>query len=156
MFTVNHEIYDIFSFRIFHFNLYLSMLILKLWHSDINHIQMLCPTAGSMKEREVYKKVGRQVGQKNEGPGQFEVFIKHAPAIHGTDFDVIIEVYNAGREDTDAQLIVTSNAITYNSIHRGECQRKTTSLTVPAHKGKTMKRNYFAHTGICKHSLLLL
>lgn len=116
---------------------------------------MLCPTAGSMKEREVYKKAGRQLGQKSEGPGQLELFIKHAPAIHGTDFDVIIEVYNAGREDTDAQLTVTSNAITYNSIHRGECQRKTTSLTVPAHKGKTRKLNYFPYSGICKQILLL-
>lgn len=121
---------------------------------DINHIQMLCPTTGSMKEREVYKKAGRQVGQKNESPGELELFIKHAPAIHGTDFDVIIEVYNAGREDTDAQLTVMSNAITYNSIHRGECQRKTTSLTVPAHKGKKTSKlstlNYVAHGGICK------
>uniref|UniRef100_A0A671SD10 protein-glutamine gamma-glutamyltransferase n=1 Tax=Sinocyclocheilus anshuiensis TaxID=1608454 RepID=A0A671SD10_9TELE len=41
-------------------------------------------------------------------------------------------------------------------IHRGECQRKTTSLTVPAHKGKTRKLNYFAHSGICKQILLLL
>lgn len=90
-------------------------------------------------EREVYKKAGRQITQKNEGPGQLELFIKHAPAIHGTDFDVFIEVYNAGGEDTDAQLTVTSNAITYNSIHLGECQRKTTSLTVPAHKGTTRK-----------------
>lgn len=100
---------------------------------------MLCPTTGSMKERQVYKKAGRQVGQKNEVPRQLELFIKHAPAIHGTDFDVFIEVYNAGREDTDAHLTVTSNAITYNSIHRGECQRKTSSLTLPAHKGKTSK-----------------
>lgn len=113
-----------------------------------------------MKEREVYKKAGRQVGQKNESPGKLELFIKHAPAIHGTDFDVIIEVHNAGREDTDAQLTVTSNAITYNSIHRGECQRKTTSLTVPAHKGKKTSKlstlNYAAHSGICKQISLLI
>uniref|UniRef100_A0A8C1BIE1 protein-glutamine gamma-glutamyltransferase n=1 Tax=Cyprinus carpio carpio TaxID=630221 RepID=A0A8C1BIE1_CYPCA len=101
---------------------------------------------GSMKEREVYKKAGRQVGQKNKVPGQLELFIKHAPAVHGTDFDVIIEVYNAGREDTDAQLTVTSNAITYNSIHRAECQRKTTSLTVPAHK---VLRLQYDHYGAC-------
>ncbi|XP_042631268.1 protein-glutamine gamma-glutamyltransferase 2-like isoform X2 [Cyprinus carpio] len=105
---------------------------------------------GSMKEREVYKKAGRQVGQKNKVPGQLELFIKHAPAVHGTDFDVIIEVYNAGREDTDAQLTVTSNAITYNSIHRAECQRKTTSLTVPAHKAhKEVLRLQYDHYGAC-------
>lgn len=89
-----------------------------------------------MKEREVFKKVERQVNLKNEDPGQLELFIKHAPAIHGTDFDVIIEVYNAAAEDTDAQLTVTSNGVTYNSINRGECHRKTTTLTVPARKGR--------------------
>uniref|UniRef100_A0A673M394 protein-glutamine gamma-glutamyltransferase n=1 Tax=Sinocyclocheilus rhinocerous TaxID=307959 RepID=A0A673M394_9TELE len=106
---------------------------------------------GSMKEREVYKKAGRQVGQKNEGPGQLELFIKHAPAIHGTDFDVIIEVYNAGREDTDAQLIVTSNAITYNSIHRGECCFTINSkISLPqfiAHK--EVLRLQYDHYGAC-------
>ncbi|KAL1256880.1 hypothetical protein QQF64_012425, partial [Cirrhinus molitorella] len=105
---------------------------------------------GSVKEREVYKKAGRQMNQKNEGPGQLELFIKHAPAVHGTDFDVIIEVYNAGREDTDAQLTVTSNAVTYNSIHRGECQRKTTSLKVPANKAhKEVLRLQYDHYGAC-------
>ncbi|KAI2653521.1 Protein-glutamine gamma-glutamyltransferase 2 [Labeo rohita] len=105
---------------------------------------------GSGMEREVYKKAGRQITQKNEGPGQLELFIKHAPAIHGTDFDVFIEVYNAGGEDTDAQLTVTSNAITYNSIHLGECQRKTTSLTVPAHKAhKEVLRLQYDHYGAC-------
>lgn len=94
-----------------------------------------------MKEREVFKKVERQVNQNDEGPGQLELFIKHAPAIHGTDFDVIIEVYNAATEDTDAQLTVTSNGITYNSINRGECQKKTTSVTVPARKGRNKNKN---------------
>lgn len=97
------------------------------------------PTTGSVKEREVFKKVERQVNPNNEGLGQLELFIKHAPAIHGTDFDVIIEVYNKDTEDTDAQLTVTSNGVTYNSINRGECQRKTTALTVPARKGKKKK-----------------
>ncbi|XP_056622240.1 protein-glutamine gamma-glutamyltransferase 2 isoform X2 [Triplophysa dalaica] len=105
---------------------------------------------GSMKEREVFKKVERQVNQNDEGPGQLELFIKHAPAIHGTDFDVIIEVYNAATEDTDAQLTVTSNGITYNSINRGECQKKTTTVTVPARKAhKEVLRLQYDNYGPC-------
>lgn len=88
-----------------------------------------------MKEREVYEKAGIRVGKLNGGPGQMQLSIKHAQAVHGTDFDVIVEVHNGRGEDTLAQLTVTSNAVTYNSLHRGECQRKTAELTVPAHKG---------------------
>uniref|UniRef100_A0A673N9T1 protein-glutamine gamma-glutamyltransferase n=1 Tax=Sinocyclocheilus rhinocerous TaxID=307959 RepID=A0A673N9T1_9TELE len=58
--------------------------------------------------------------------------VRHVHTIHGTDFDVIIELYNAGREDTDAQLTVTSN---------------TTSLTVPAHK--EVLRLQYGHYGAC-------
>lgn len=86
-------------------------------------------------ERKVYEKAGKQVARLNGQPRQLELYIKHAQAIHGTDFDVIVEVHNVGREDTLAQLTVTSNAVTYNSLHRGECQRKTAQLTVPAQKG---------------------
>ncbi|XP_055029323.2 protein-glutamine gamma-glutamyltransferase 2 [Misgurnus anguillicaudatus] len=105
---------------------------------------------GSVKEREVYIKAGRQVAQQNEGPGELELFIKHAPAIHGTDFDVIVEVYNGAANDTDVQLTVTSNAITYNSINRGECQRKKTTLNIPARKAhKEVLRLKYDHYGAC-------
>lgn len=87
-------------------------------------------------ERRVYEKAGKQVAGQNGQPGKLELSIKHAQAIHGTDFDVIVEVHNAGGEDTPVQLTVTSNAVTYNSLHRGECQRKTAQLTVPAQKGR--------------------
>lgn len=83
----------------------------------------------------MYEKAGRRITQLNGAPGQLELKIKHAQAILGTDFDVIVEVHNVGGEDTPAQLTVTSNAVTYNSLHRGECHRKTASLTVPAQKG---------------------
>lgn len=86
-------------------------------------------------EREVYEKAGKQIARSSTSPGKLELSIKHAQAIHGTDFDVIVEVFNVGGEDTLAQLTVMSNAVTYNSIHRGECQKKTTKLTVPAQKG---------------------
>lgn len=87
-------------------------------------------------ERKVYEKAGKQVARQNSGPGKLKLYIKHAQAIHGTDFDVIVEVHNVGGEDTPAQLTVTSNAVTYNSLHRGECQRKTAQLKVPAQKGR--------------------
>ncbi|XP_041693280.1 protein-glutamine gamma-glutamyltransferase 2-like isoform X2 [Coregonus clupeaformis] len=112
---------------------------------------------GSEKEREVYEKAGRRVTQLNRGPGQLEMKIKHAQAILGTDFDVIVEVHNVGGEDTPAQLTVTSNAITYNSLHRGECQRRTASLTVPAQKAhKEVMRLRYDHYGACvsEHNLI--
>lgn len=91
---------------------------------------------GSIMERQVYEKVGKHVLRQNGQTGKLEMSIKHAQAIHGTDFDVIVEVNNVGGEDMPAQLTVTSNAVTYNSLHRGECQRKTTKLLVPAQKGR--------------------
>ncbi|CDQ73560.1 unnamed protein product [Oncorhynchus mykiss] len=112
---------------------------------------------GSVKEREVYEKAGRRVTQLNGAPGQLELKIKHAQAILGTDFDVIVEVHNVGGEDTPAQLTVTSNAVTYNSLHRGECQRRTASLTVPAQKAhKEVMRLRYDHYGACvsEHNLI--
>ena len=90
---------------------------------------------GSIQEREVYEKAGRRVSHMDGEPGQLELSIKHAQAIHGTDFDVIVEVQNVGGHDALAKLTVMSNAVTYNSLHRGECERRTTSVTVPAQKG---------------------
>ncbi|KAK3548442.1 hypothetical protein QTP70_013131 [Hemibagrus guttatus] len=112
---------------------------------------------GSIMERKVYEKVGKQVKRQNGQPGKLELSIKHAQAIHGTDFDVIVEVRNAGGEDTPAQLTVTSNAVTYNSLHRGECQRKTAKLTVPAQKAhKEVMRLRYEHYGACvsEHHLI--
>ncbi|XP_062860403.1 protein-glutamine gamma-glutamyltransferase 2 [Trichomycterus rosablanca] len=112
---------------------------------------------GSVMEREVYKKAGKQISRNNTVPGKLELSIKHAQAIHGTDFDVIVEVFNVGGEDTPAELTVTSNAVTYNSIHRGECQRKTAKLTVPAQKAhKEVLRLHYDHYGACvsEHHLI--
>ncbi|XP_058244165.1 protein-glutamine gamma-glutamyltransferase 2 [Hemibagrus wyckioides] len=112
---------------------------------------------GSKMERKVYKKAGKQVTKKNEQPDKLELSIKHAKAIHGTDFDVIVEVHNPGEEDVPAQLTVTSNAVTYNSLHRGECQRKTAELVVPAQKAhKEVMRLHYEHYGACvsEHHLI--
>ncbi|XP_070763170.1 protein-glutamine gamma-glutamyltransferase 2-like [Enoplosus armatus] len=92
---------------------------------------------GSKKEREVYEKAGRRVTEPtNEStePGQLQLSIKHAKPVFGTDFDVIVEVKNEGGRDAHVQLTMLAMAVTYNSLHRGECQRQTTSVTVPAHK----------------------
>ncbi|KAM9854737.1 protein-glutamine gamma-glutamyltransferase 2-like [Aulostomus maculatus] len=90
---------------------------------------------GSREEREVYEKAGRQVtGVSNERaePGRLELSIKHARPVFGTDFDVIVKVKNKGERDVHAQLTLLVMAIMYNSVHRGECQRKTISVAVPA------------------------
>ncbi|KAL0968178.1 hypothetical protein UPYG_G00263400 [Umbra pygmaea] len=111
---------------------------------------------GSLKEREVFEKAGRRVMQQNTA-GRLELKIKHAQAILGTDFDVIVEVHNVGSKDTPAQLTVTSNAVTYNSLHRGECQRKTARLTVPAQKAhKEVLRLRYDQYGSCvsEHNLI--
>ncbi|KAM9481228.1 protein-glutamine gamma-glutamyltransferase 2-like [Clarias gariepinus] len=112
---------------------------------------------GSIMERKVYEKVGKHVMRQNGQTGKLEMSIKHAQAIHGTDFDVIVEVNNVGGEDMPAQLTVTSNAVTYNSLHRGECQRKTTKLLVPAQKAhKEVMRLRYDHYGACvsEHHLI--
>lgn len=48
-----------------------------------------------------------------------------------------LQVRNDGGRDAYAQLTVLILAVTYNSLHRGECQRQTLSVTVPAHSGQT-------------------
>lgn len=90
---------------------------------------------GSRKEREVYERAGRRVTELTNGstePGQLKLFIKHAKPVFGTDFDVIVEVKNEGDRDAHAQLTMLVMAVSYNSRHRGECQRQTISVTVPA------------------------
>uniref|UniRef100_A0A8D3D902 protein-glutamine gamma-glutamyltransferase n=1 Tax=Scophthalmus maximus TaxID=52904 RepID=A0A8D3D902_SCOMX len=92
---------------------------------------------GSTKEREVYEKAGRPVADSTDGnaePGQLQLSIRHAKAVFGTDFDVIVEVHNGGSKDAIAQLTILAMAVTYNSFTRGECQRQATSVTVPGHK----------------------
>lgn len=50
---------------------------------------------GSMKEREVYQKAGRQATEPTNEETQTEnlkLSIRHATPVFGTDFDVIVEV----------------------------------------------------------------
>ncbi|XP_075998738.1 protein-glutamine gamma-glutamyltransferase 2 [Genypterus blacodes] len=92
---------------------------------------------GSKMEREVYERAGRRVTDTTDGmakPGQLQLSIKHPKPVFGTDFDVIIEVKNVGGQDSHAQLTMLSKAVTYTSVHRGECQRRTASITVAADK----------------------
>ncbi|KPP75236.1 protein-glutamine gamma-glutamyltransferase 2-like [Scleropages formosus] len=112
---------------------------------------------GSNMEREMYEKAGRRVSERNGGSGQLELSIKHVQAVHGTDFDVVVEVQNKGSQDTPAKLTITSNAVTYNSLHLGECQRQSASLTVPAQKvHKEVLRLLYDHYGAClsEHRLI--
>ncbi|XP_023683026.1 protein-glutamine gamma-glutamyltransferase 2-like isoform X1 [Paramormyrops kingsleyae] len=112
---------------------------------------------GSKKEREMFEKAGRRVSQRGAGGGQLELAIRHASAVHGTDFDVIVEVRNTGGEDVSAKLTITSNGVTYNSLHRGECQRQSASVTVPALRAhKEVLRLRYAHYASCvsEHHLI--
>lgn len=106
---------------------------------------------GSAKEREVYQKAGHRLTlPEANGHSELQMSIKHASAVHGTDFDVIVEVQNTGRLETLADLTVMSKAVTYNSLHRGECQRRKASVTVPAQKAhKEVLRLRYEHYGAC-------
>lgn len=53
--------------------------------------------AGSVEEREVYKKAKRRATlQPNESvePAQLSLTIRHPNPVFGTDFDVIVEVHS--------------------------------------------------------------
>ncbi|XP_063052462.1 protein-glutamine gamma-glutamyltransferase 2-like [Engraulis encrasicolus] len=109
---------------------------------------------GSAKEREVFEKAGRRVSHQpddNETQRpQLKLSIKNEEAVHGTDFDIIVEVQNVGNKEAGADLTIKSVAITYNSLHRGVCQSKTARLTVPAQKvHKEVLRLRYDHYGAC-------
>uniref|UniRef100_UPI0037E7FB4A protein-glutamine gamma-glutamyltransferase 2-like n=1 Tax=Semicossyphus pulcher TaxID=241346 RepID=UPI0037E7FB4A len=115
---------------------------------------------GSKKEREVYEKAGRRVTEPtNESaePAQLQLSIKHTKPVFGTDFDVFVEVKNEGSRDAHAQLTMLAMAVTYNSLHRGECQRQTASVTVQAHKvHREVLRLHYEDYGRCvsEHHLI--
>ncbi|KAM3609331.1 uncharacterized protein V6R79_013113 [Siganus canaliculatus] len=91
---------------------------------------------GSREERDVYEKAGKRVTEPITDSvvlDQLQLSIKHAKPVFGTDFDVIVEVKNAGAMAAHGQLTMLVKAVTYNSLHRGECQRQTVSVSVPAH-----------------------
>lgn len=108
---------------------------------------------GSKKEREAFAKAGRPFTEPTNGgtePGQLQLSIKHTQPVFGTDFDVIVEVKNEGGTDAVAQLTMLATAVTYNSLHRGECERQTTTVTVPAHRvHKEMLRLHYDEYGRC-------
>lgn len=115
---------------------------------------------GSQKEREVFEKAGRRVTEPTNDstePGKLQLSIKHAQPVFGTDFDVIVEVKNEGGRDAVAQLTMLATAVTYNSLHRGQCQKQTTTVTVPAHRvHKEMLRLHYDEYGRCasEHHLI--
>ncbi|XP_070686853.1 protein-glutamine gamma-glutamyltransferase 2 [Pempheris klunzingeri] len=115
---------------------------------------------GSQKEREVYERAGRRVTEPTNEipePGQLQLSIKHAKPVFGTDFDVIVEVKNKGDRDAHAQLTMLVLAVTYNSLHRGECQRQTISVSVPAHRAhKEVLRLHYDEYARCvsEHHLI--
>ncbi|XP_007553248.1 protein-glutamine gamma-glutamyltransferase 2 [Poecilia formosa] len=90
---------------------------------------------GSVEEREVYKKAKRRATlQPTESvePAQLSLSIRHPNPMFGTDFDVIVEVKNEGGDDANVQLTVHAMAVTYNSLHQGECQKQMNNVTVSA------------------------
>ncbi|RVE72107.1 hypothetical protein OJAV_G00058570 [Oryzias javanicus] len=93
---------------------------------------------GSHEERAVFEKAGRRVTQPTDEsaePPRLQLLIKHAKPVFGSDFDVIAEVRNDGDEDAHVQLMVLATAVTYNSIHQGECKKQTINVKVAAGEG---------------------
>ncbi|KAJ3596613.1 hypothetical protein NHX12_003017 [Muraenolepis orangiensis] len=66
--------------------------------------------------------------------GDVQLKIKYASPVFGTDFDVIYELENTGGAEVRCKLNMVSKAVTYNSVHLGECQSSTVNVVVPAHK----------------------
>uniref|UniRef100_A0A3Q3B159 protein-glutamine gamma-glutamyltransferase n=1 Tax=Kryptolebias marmoratus TaxID=37003 RepID=A0A3Q3B159_KRYMA len=87
---------------------------------------------GSAKEREVYMKAGRRVLDPTGEPDRLKLIIKHGQPVFGTDFDVIVEVKNEGSEDAEVKLTMRAMAVTYSSLHQGDCQKQISNVTVPA------------------------
>uniref|UniRef100_A0A4W4FZQ6 protein-glutamine gamma-glutamyltransferase n=1 Tax=Electrophorus electricus TaxID=8005 RepID=A0A4W4FZQ6_ELEEL len=110
---------------------------------------------GSLMEREVYRKAGKRVSRPDGGSGQLVLSIKHTQAVHGTDFDVFVEVHNIGREDTLAQLTVMSSGVTYNSLQRGELNSFPLLTHCPLAHKEVMRLRY-EHYGACvtEHNLI--
>ncbi|XP_061826241.1 protein-glutamine gamma-glutamyltransferase 2-like [Nerophis lumbriciformis] len=92
---------------------------------------------GSKKEREICEKAGRRITEpttEREKPGKLQMTIKPTNPLFGTDFDVVIELKNNGGVEAHAQLTMLAMAETYNCIHRGEIERQTKKVSVPAYK----------------------
>ncbi|XP_037109847.1 protein-glutamine gamma-glutamyltransferase 2-like [Syngnathus acus] len=92
---------------------------------------------GSKKEREVYERAGRrgrETSPERTKPGKLQMTIKHAKAVFGSDFDAVVELKNEGGVEVNACLTLVATSVTYNCISRGEIDRQTKNVSVPAHK----------------------
>ncbi|XP_061533054.1 protein-glutamine gamma-glutamyltransferase 2 [Phycodurus eques] len=92
---------------------------------------------GSKKEREVYEKAGRPAREPSTDrtkPGKLQMTIKHAEPVFGSDFDVVVQLKNEGGAEVHARLTVLAMGVTYNCRGRGEFERQTKNVSVPAHK----------------------
>lgn len=66
---------------------------------------------------------------------QISVILKNRRCFSSSRVCFPLQIRNEGDQAARAQLTMLAMAVTYNSLHRGECQRKTISVSVPAHKG---------------------
>ncbi|CAL8357357.1 unnamed protein product [Lota lota] len=82
---------------------------------------------GSAKEREVYNKAGRRIS----GPEGEE---ESNTGVHSSMFFFPSQLENTGDKEVSCKLNMMSKAVTYNSVHLGECQSSTVNVVVPAHK----------------------
>ncbi|XP_061630916.1 protein-glutamine gamma-glutamyltransferase 2 [Phyllopteryx taeniolatus] len=92
---------------------------------------------GSKKEREVYEKAGRPARETSTDmtkPGKLQMTIKHAQPVFGSDFDVVVQLKNEGGAEVHARLTTLATGVTYNCRVRGELERQTKNVSVPAHK----------------------
>ncbi|XP_077424586.1 protein-glutamine gamma-glutamyltransferase 2 [Vanacampus margaritifer] len=92
---------------------------------------------GSKKEREVYEKAGRRgrsSSPERAKPGKLQMSIKHTKPVFGSDFDVVVELKNEGGVEVNGRLTMLATAVTYNCLNRGEFERQTKNVSVPARK----------------------
>lgn len=64
------------------------------------------------------------------------------------------QIENQGDKQANAQLTIQAMTVTYNCLHRGDCNRKTVSVTVPPHKSE--RTIYFFLLCGCKTSFTSL
>uniref|UniRef100_A0A8C4S026 protein-glutamine gamma-glutamyltransferase n=1 Tax=Erpetoichthys calabaricus TaxID=27687 RepID=A0A8C4S026_ERPCA len=112
---------------------------------------------GSAMEREVYTRAGLRNSLRKSGGQSLVLKMKDMQAIHGSDFDVFVEVLNRSSEDKDITLTVVARAVTYNGIHLYELERKESSFCAQAYRAKKeplrLKYENYGHR-LSEHNLI--
>nr|XP_005997256.1 PREDICTED: protein-glutamine gamma-glutamyltransferase 2-like [Latimeria chalumnae] len=112
---------------------------------------------GSSKEREVYAKAGLKNRLVSSNTKDVLIAIKHTRAVHGSDFDIFIEVCNNSSVDKDVGVTIVAKTVTYNGIILKDCHKKITSFSLMASNAKKeVFRLKYEHYGehLSEHNLI--